>query len=267
MSLFLTDDKSTLAQVMSWFRQATNHYLSQRRPRFMLPYITRPQWVNVEVSLAERQTQGQTALTMTISSCASGPVFKKKLCPINLYQQYTYHNACTFFCIFSSFSLTLYNIYLVGSVSIFSSFLISCFCVSSISFCVLGSEKRRSGGRWESVKVIRSKVTDERKKACCGKEKEKMRRSWRLKVTGEKKGHAMKRTKRSQGPASPKIFLAKPKLNENLPLSFQCFVWFPQNFAHVLTAMLLLHAQKFLVIMFLNLNLQIDLQIDTFKKR
>ena len=142
---------------MSWFRQATNHYLSQRRPRFMLPYITRPQWVNVEVSLAERQTQGQTALTMTISSCASGPVFKKKLCPINLYQQYTYHNACTFFCIFSSFSLTLYNIYLVGSVSIFSSFLISCFCVSSISFCVLGSEKRRSGGRWESVKVIKVK--------------------------------------------------------------------------------------------------------------
>ena len=33
MSLDLTDDKSTLVQVMAWCRQATSHYLSQCWPR------------------------------------------------------------------------------------------------------------------------------------------------------------------------------------------------------------------------------------------
>ena len=43
----LTDDKSTLVQVMAWCRQATNHYLSQCWPTSLSPYgVTRPQWVN-----------------------------------------------------------------------------------------------------------------------------------------------------------------------------------------------------------------------------
>ena len=47
MPLDLTDDKSTLVQVMAWCRQATSHYLSQCWPRSMSPNgITRPQWVN-----------------------------------------------------------------------------------------------------------------------------------------------------------------------------------------------------------------------------
>ena len=42
----LTDDKSTLVQVMAWCHQATSHYLSQCWPRFMSPNgVTRPQWV------------------------------------------------------------------------------------------------------------------------------------------------------------------------------------------------------------------------------
>ena len=42
----LTNDKSTLVQVMAWCCQATSHYLSQCWPSFLLPYgITRPQWV------------------------------------------------------------------------------------------------------------------------------------------------------------------------------------------------------------------------------
>ena len=46
MSQDLTDDKSTLVQVMAWCRQATSHYLSQCWPRSMSPYgVTRPQWV------------------------------------------------------------------------------------------------------------------------------------------------------------------------------------------------------------------------------
>ena len=47
MSLDLTDDKSTLVQVMAWCRQATSHYLNQCWPRSLSPYgVTRPQWVN-----------------------------------------------------------------------------------------------------------------------------------------------------------------------------------------------------------------------------
>ena len=44
----LTDDKSTLVQVMAWCRQATSHYLNQCWPRSPTPYgITRPQWINI----------------------------------------------------------------------------------------------------------------------------------------------------------------------------------------------------------------------------
>ena len=43
----LTDDKSTLVEVMAWCRQATSQYLSQCWPSSLSPYgITRPQWVN-----------------------------------------------------------------------------------------------------------------------------------------------------------------------------------------------------------------------------
>ena len=48
MSLGLTDDKSTLVQVMAWCRQATSHYLSLHWPRSVSLYgIIRPQWVHV----------------------------------------------------------------------------------------------------------------------------------------------------------------------------------------------------------------------------
>ena len=40
MPLDLTDDKSTLVQVMAWCRQATSHYLSQCWPRSMSPNNT-----------------------------------------------------------------------------------------------------------------------------------------------------------------------------------------------------------------------------------
>ena len=52
MSQDLTDDKSTLVQVMAWCRQATSHYLGQCWPRSMSPYgVTRSQWVNTTCSL------------------------------------------------------------------------------------------------------------------------------------------------------------------------------------------------------------------------
>ena len=45
-SLDLTDDKSTLVQVMACCLTASSHYLSQCWPRSLSPYgVTRPQWV------------------------------------------------------------------------------------------------------------------------------------------------------------------------------------------------------------------------------
>ena len=48
MSKHLTNDQSTLVQVMAWCHQATSHYLSQCWPIYMTPYcVPRPQWVNM----------------------------------------------------------------------------------------------------------------------------------------------------------------------------------------------------------------------------
>ena len=50
MSRDITDDKSTLVQVMVWCRQAPNHYLNQSRPKSTSPYcVTGPQCVNHSV--------------------------------------------------------------------------------------------------------------------------------------------------------------------------------------------------------------------------
>ena len=44
----ITDDKSTLVQVMAWCHQATSHYLIQCWPSYLSPCgVTRPQWVKV----------------------------------------------------------------------------------------------------------------------------------------------------------------------------------------------------------------------------
>ena len=50
MPLDLTDDISTLIQVMAWCRQATSHYLSNCWPRSLSPYgVNRPQWVKAHL--------------------------------------------------------------------------------------------------------------------------------------------------------------------------------------------------------------------------
>ena len=89
MSLDLTDDKSTLVQVMAW----TSHYLSQCWPRSLLPYdVTKPQWVktrqgvkNLNLLLAGTVTRvvdgriqkpGQLQRYVTTPFCAA----KKLMC-------------------------------------------------------------------------------------------------------------------------------------------------------------------------------------------
>ena len=63
MPLDLTDDKSTLVQVMAWCRQATGHYLNQCWPRSQMPYgVTRPQWVKpyyVMITIEKQQVSIQ----------------------------------------------------------------------------------------------------------------------------------------------------------------------------------------------------------------
>ena len=52
MSMDLTDDKSTMAEVMAWCCQTKKHYLSQRWPVSISPYgVTMPQWVNMKIIL------------------------------------------------------------------------------------------------------------------------------------------------------------------------------------------------------------------------
>ena len=49
MPLDLTDDMSTLVQVMAWFHQAASHYLSQCWPRSLSPHgVTKPLWVKIK---------------------------------------------------------------------------------------------------------------------------------------------------------------------------------------------------------------------------
>ena len=48
LSLDVTDDKSTLVQVMAWCPQATSHYLNQSWSRSLMPYgIPVPQWAKI----------------------------------------------------------------------------------------------------------------------------------------------------------------------------------------------------------------------------
>ena len=57
----LTDDKSTLVQVMAWCRQATSHYLNQCWQRSPTPYdVTWPRWVKSSISSMYHFVCGET---------------------------------------------------------------------------------------------------------------------------------------------------------------------------------------------------------------
>ena len=68
----ITNDKSTIAQVMAWCRQATSHYLNQCWPSSMSPYgVTRPQWVNIaEAPTLQIQFQFRNILQNVLVFCA-----------------------------------------------------------------------------------------------------------------------------------------------------------------------------------------------------
>ena len=70
----LTDDKSTLVQVMAWCCQATSHYLSQCWPRSMLPLgVTRPQSVNSLSKWGIWQHRSGSTLAQVMACCLAAP--------------------------------------------------------------------------------------------------------------------------------------------------------------------------------------------------
>ena len=75
MPLYLiTDDKSTLGQVMAWCHQATSHYLSQCCPRSLSPFnVTRPQWVNTLRADDECICQWTDSSFMQVMACHLAP--------------------------------------------------------------------------------------------------------------------------------------------------------------------------------------------------
>ena len=67
MSLDLTDEMSTLDQVMAWCRQAKSHYPSQSWPRSKSPNgVTRPQWVKWAAKVL---MMNQVNLFFTVNFC------------------------------------------------------------------------------------------------------------------------------------------------------------------------------------------------------
>ena len=79
MPLDLTDDKSTLVQVMAWCCQTTSHYLSQCWPRYLSPYgVTRPQWVNSSLP-SEHCIYVSLSWVITGSDNGLSPVWHQKL--------------------------------------------------------------------------------------------------------------------------------------------------------------------------------------------
>ena len=97
ISMNLTDDKSTLVQVMAWCCQARSHYLSQCWPRSLSPYgFTRSQWVKIRnffclsisifasneyINGLVQACSNSSALTMEIlQSCTKPSICFTKLC-------------------------------------------------------------------------------------------------------------------------------------------------------------------------------------------
>ena len=82
MPLDLTDDKSTLVQVMAWCHQATSHYLSQCWPRPMSPFdVTRPEWVNsLQPSGAIWRHRTWSTLIQVMAWCLMAPSYHLNKC-------------------------------------------------------------------------------------------------------------------------------------------------------------------------------------------
>ena len=93
----LTDNKSTLVQVMAWWRQATSHYLSQCWPRSMSPNgVTRPQWVNLELVVLSNLNHMILCLALhEIWYCSwPGAVVMKDVCAL-LHRTFKYIIRCS----------------------------------------------------------------------------------------------------------------------------------------------------------------------------
>ena len=68
MTQNLTNEKSTLVQVMAWCCQAICHYTIQCWPRSMLPYsVTRPQRIDCDIFSMSKQVVRDKSVSFTMS--------------------------------------------------------------------------------------------------------------------------------------------------------------------------------------------------------
>ena len=118
MPLDLTDDKSTLVQVMAWCHQAPSHYLSQCWPRSMSPNgITMPQWVNwlahINTTNEDNVPHGKCNLmqhgSLSLLRIAPGPM---QHTPINLHTIQWTHGCIMVRCL--NRSLYAHKVYMHG---------------------------------------------------------------------------------------------------------------------------------------------------------
>ena len=100
MSLYLTDDKSTLVQVLAWCCQATSYCLSQCWPRSLSPYgVTRPQWINTSYwnYKVHRQQKlcEQWQTWLNILYVAPRPLWFILVVKMDIFAMVEYHWKCT----------------------------------------------------------------------------------------------------------------------------------------------------------------------------
>ena len=108
-SLDLSDDKSTLVQVMAWCRQATSHFLNQCWPRSLAPYgVIRPQWVKDE----------------TISDCLI--CFVLKLTSCDIYESYCCNSSLAIYLLNCWLILTTWNNYQLKNIFLIQIISVSC---------------------------------------------------------------------------------------------------------------------------------------------
>ena len=75
MSLDLTDDMSTLGQVVAWCHQATSHFLNLSWPSSMYPYDdNRPQWVKSESKHPVTWKHDMKMVSSLLALCEGNPV-------------------------------------------------------------------------------------------------------------------------------------------------------------------------------------------------
>ena len=89
----VSNEKSTLVQVMAWYRQATSHYLSHCWLKSMMLYgITRPQWVKLRCILCQAAMHCELMWPLEIPTAFSEAIDSSLHSPNA--RQFAWHEGC-----------------------------------------------------------------------------------------------------------------------------------------------------------------------------